>query len=82
MVFPQAANSSSVMTNKMILQNFCDLKIRARSATKPIGKMCEWKLLSCNLFSFQNILTTVVFCKEWERFSITLFLAPGDGLEP
>lgn len=41
MVFPQAVNSSSVMTNKMILQNHCDLKIRTRSATEPIGKMCE-----------------------------------------
>lgn len=53
MVFPQAVNSSSVMTNKMILQNLCDLEIRTRSATKPIGKMCEWKLLSVTFINFK-----------------------------
>lgn len=42
MVFPQAVSSSSVMTNKMILQNLCDLEIITMAATKPIGKMCEW----------------------------------------
>lgn len=33
-----------------------------------------------NLYSVQNI--NIMFCKEWERFNTTLFLAPGDGLEP